>query len=58
MLPKKRKDTIKKKKIKPRLPLDAVLKLHSLPLTTRKGKKGYDRKRTKKETGKSLEEDI
>jgi hypothetical protein len=58
MLPEKRKNTIKKKKIKPRLPLDAVLKLHSLPVTTRKGKKGYDRKRTKKETGKSLEEDI
>lgn len=49
---------MKKKRIKPRLPLDAVLKLHSLPLTTKKGKKGYDRERMKKESGKSVEEDI
>jgi hypothetical protein len=58
MLLYKIKKPIKKKTIKPRLPIDAVLKLHSLPVTTRKGKKGYDRKRTKKETGKSIEEDI
>jgi|WetSurMetagenome_2_1015567.scaffolds.fasta_scaffold1479840_2 hypothetical protein len=45
-------------KIRPRLPLDAVLRLHSLPVTTKKGKKGYNRKRMNKEAGKSIEEDI
>ena len=58
MLPIKIKDKIIKKKIKPRLPIDAVLKLHSLPLTTKKGKKGYDRKRMKHETEKNIEENI
>ena len=58
MLAKKIKNTIKKKKVKPRLPLDAVLKLHSLPLSTKKGGKGYDRKRMKKEAVKTIEENI
>ena len=58
MLAKKIKNTIKKKKVKPRLPLDAVLKLHSLPLSTKKGGKGYDRKRMKKEAVQTIEENI
>jgi hypothetical protein len=58
MLQQKIKKSVKKKKVKPRLPLDAVLKLHRLPVTTRKGEKGYDRKRMKKEAEKSVEEDI
>jgi hypothetical protein len=59
MLPSKIKNSVTnaKKKLKPRLPLDAVLKLHRLPVPTRKGKKGYDRKRMQKEAEKSIEED-
>ena len=45
MLQSKIKDKTKKKKPKPRLPLDAVLKLRSHPVATKKGAKGYDRKR-------------
>jgi hypothetical protein len=52
------KKPVKTKKIKPRLPLDAVLKLHSLPLTTKKGKKGYNRKSLKEQTEKRIEENI
>jgi len=40
----------KRKKLKPRLPLEAVLRLRSHPVTTEKGKKGYDRQSAKKET--------
>jgi len=57
MLPFKRKIAVKKKRIKPRLPLDAVLKLHSLPVTTKRGKKGYDRIRMKKAAVKSIEKE-
>jgi hypothetical protein len=48
----------KKKKPKHRLPIEAVLKLGSYPVTTRKGEKGYDRKRLKKQTRKIVREDI
>jgi len=58
MLPDKRKITMKKKIAKPRLPIDAVLKLRSLPFSTKKGKKGYDRIRVKQEAAKSIEEKI
>lgn len=37
----------KKKKPKPRIPVEAVLKLKSFPLETKKGKKGYNRKKAK-----------
>ena len=40
----------KMKKPKPRLPLEAVLRLRSHPLTPEKGKKGYDRRSIKEET--------
>jgi hypothetical protein len=40
----------KKKKPKPRLPLEAVLRLRSHPVTTEKGKKGYKRRNMKEET--------
>lgn len=46
----------RKKKPKPRLPIDAVLKLRSHPVTTRKGEKGYDRKRLSKQNRKILRE--
>jgi hypothetical protein len=57
MLPAKIKKSVQAMR-KPRLPLDAVLKLHGLPVTTRKGEKGYDRKRLKKQTKRRIEEDI
>ena len=40
----------KRKKPKPRLPLEAVLRLRSHPVTSEKGKKGYDRRSIKEET--------
>ena len=46
----------RKKKPKPRLPIEAVLKLRSHPITEKKGKKGYDRKRIKKKIRKIMEE--
>ena len=48
---------MRKKVIKPRLPLEAVLKLHrgGGPHTAEKGQKGYDRKRAKKDLAKEIE---
>jgi hypothetical protein len=43
------KKPTKKKKPKPRLPIEAVLKLRSHPITTKKGEKGYNRRRTKQQ---------
>ncbi len=57
MLQGKIKKKTKKKKVKPRLPLDAVLKLRSHPVATKKGAKGYDRKRMKKRGRSALEEE-
>jgi len=47
----------KKKKPKPRLPITAVLRLRSRPVTTEKGKKGYERKKIKKQTKEIIEEE-
>jgi hypothetical protein len=47
-----------KKKPKPRLPIEAVLKLRSRPITEKKGKKGYDRKRIEKKTRNIIEENL
>jgi hypothetical protein len=47
-----------KKKPKPRLPIEAVLKLRSHPITEKKGKKGYDRKRIEKKTRNIIEENL
>jgi len=55
MLQFKIKNKTKKKKPKPRLPLDAVMKLRSHPVATKKGAKGYDRKRLKKQERSTLE---
>ena len=44
----------KKKKTKPRLPIEAVLKLRSHPVATRKGKKGFDRRRIKEQTNEII----
>ncbi|MEW6214336.1 MAG: hypothetical protein AB1478_03900 [Nitrospirota bacterium] len=51
------KKPIKKKKPKPRLPIEAVLKLRSHPVTTRKGEKGYDRRRIKQQTIEIIKEE-
>ncbi|MEW6674726.1 MAG: hypothetical protein AB1348_01680 [Nitrospirota bacterium] len=47
----------KKKKPKPRLPISAVIKLGSHAITTKKGVKGYDRTRSKKQTVEIIEEE-
>jgi hypothetical protein len=47
----------KKKNPKPRLPIEAVLKLRSHPVTTEKGKKGYDRKNIKEQAREIIEEE-
>jgi len=44
-----KKPAKKKKKLRPRLPMKAVLKLRSHSMTTKKGKKGYYRRRLKKQ---------
>jgi len=46
-----------KKKPKPRLPIEAVLRLRSHPVTTEKGKKGYDRRSIKEETKHIIKQD-
>jgi len=51
------KKTRKKKKPKPRLPIEAVLKLRSHPVITEKGKKGYERKSIKQRTREIIEEE-
>jgi hypothetical protein len=47
-----------KKKLKPRLPIEAVLKLKSYPISEKKGKKEYDRKIIKGKTRKIIEENL
>jgi hypothetical protein len=49
---------MRKKKQKPRLPIEAVLKLHSHPVSTKRGKKGYDRKLMKQKTRKIAREEF
>jgi hypothetical protein len=51
---------VKKKKRKKkvyRIPVEAALKLRSHPVSTRKGEKGYDRKRLRKQTDKTIKEE-
>ncbi len=47
----------KKIRITPRIPLEAVIKLGSHALTTKKGGKGYDRKKARVETGRAINEE-
>jgi len=49
---------IKKKKPKPRLPIEAVLKLRSHPVEHKKGAKKYNRKRISKQNRKIIKENI
>jgi hypothetical protein len=44
----------KTKKLKPRLPVEAVVRLQSHPMTTKRGKKGYTRRRLKQQTAKII----
>lgn len=48
----------RKKKIKRRLPLEAVLRLRSHPVASQKGEKGYNRKKVKECNRKIAGEDI
>jgi hypothetical protein len=47
-----------KTKMKRRLPLEAVLRLRSHPVTTQKGEKGYNRKKVKEHNRKIAGEDV
>jgi hypothetical protein len=47
-----------RKKMKWRLPLEAVLRLQSHPVTSKKGEKGYNRKKVKELNRKIPREDI
>lgn len=48
----------RKKNIKRRLPLEAVLLLRSHPVASQKGEKGYNRKKVKARNSKIAGEDI
>jgi hypothetical protein len=48
----------KKKKLQPRLPLEAALKLRSHPVAAQKGLKKYDRKLKKEQNRKLVKEDL
>jgi hypothetical protein len=47
----------KKKKPKYRIPIDAVLKLRTHPVLSKKGEKGYNRERVKQENRKKIKDD-
>jgi hypothetical protein len=47
----------KRKKKVYRIPVEAALKLRSHPVSTRKGEKGYDRKRLRQQTDKTIKEE-
>jgi hypothetical protein len=47
----------KKKKPKYRIPIDAVLKLRTHPVSSKKGEKGYNRERVKQENRKKIKDD-
>jgi len=51
------KKSSKKKKPKPRLPMEAVLKLRKHTVITKRDKKRYDRKRTKQQTVEIITEE-
>ena len=50
-------NAVRKKKPKPRLPMEAVLKLRSHAVITKKDKKMYDRKRIKQQTVEIISEE-
>lgn len=52
---KKRGKTVR---AKGRLPIEAVLRLRSHPISTKKGEKGYNKKKMNKQTRKITEENI
>jgi hypothetical protein len=40
-----------------RIPVEAALKLRNHPVSTKKGEKGYDRKRLREQTDKTIKEE-
>lgn len=48
----------RRKKALPRLPIGIVLRLGSNPITTKKGDKGYSRKREKEEGKRIITEEV
>jgi hypothetical protein len=52
------KKRVKKKDIKPRLPMEAVLKLRDHRVSTKKGKKGFDKKSVRQQTGEIIKEEF
>lgn len=48
---------VRKKRIAPRIPIGAVTRLGSHPVTTKKGEKGYDRERSREETQRMVQEE-
>jgi hypothetical protein len=48
----------KKTNLKRRLPLEAVLRLRSHPVTPQKGEKGYNRKKMKDQNRKNARDDF
>jgi len=51
------KNLRKKKKLKYRIPIDAVLKLRTHPVSSKKGEKGYNRERIKQENRKDIKDE-
>jgi hypothetical protein len=49
---------VRKKKLQPRLPLEAVLRLRSHPVSEQKGLKTYDRKVKKKQNRTLITEEL
>lgn len=52
------KKRTKKKGPKPRLPMEAVLKLRDHRVSTKKGKKGFDKKRVRQQAGEIIREEF
>ncbi|MCE5194438.1 MAG: hypothetical protein LLF28_03130 [Nitrospiraceae bacterium] len=48
----------KRKKPKPRIPIEGVLKLKTHVVLTKKGKKGYNRKQVKENITKNIDEEV
>jgi hypothetical protein len=48
----------RKQRVKQRLPLDAVLRLRSHPVSSQKGEKGYNRKKVKDHNRKIAEDEF
>ncbi len=52
------KKRTKKKELKPRLPMEAVLKLRDHRVSTKKGKKGFDKKSVRQQAVEIISEEF